>query len=212
MLERKKEGIPLHGELYDLAVKTHELLAEKGVGAVEAEVKRHWNSVMVITEILSEYDGGGEGVMLDPVENKNNEELLEKDGFAKIAYVNHKSEPLATVMTRGRIFFGRVSTTTFIKDFSNVELYYDRDAEKIGVRLLKFPTYNSLPISMCPERGSCTIYCAYFFKKFKIPYKKQSRSCPVKYDDKLSEFLEISMADGRGIPFIPRSQKKKRRK
>lgn len=54
MHSQRKEGLPIHGELYHKQAMIHIRLEEFGAKRIQEEIKELWIEIMLRTDILSE--------------------------------------------------------------------------------------------------------------------------------------------------------------
>jgi hypothetical protein len=57
MLNHKREGMPIYGELYNKYMEIVAHLERDGPAAIQAEIDEYWKEIQLRTEILSEYKG-----------------------------------------------------------------------------------------------------------------------------------------------------------
>jgi len=104
-------------------------------------------------------------------------------GFEKFKFMDRELRSKVTIRETGHIGFTTGAVNRFnIEEYSYCELYYDKESNKIGMKLLKEGELDSIT-KIIKKENNCYISSRPFFDYYGIPYHPSQSFIAVEDDE-----------------------------
>jgi len=124
------------------------------------------------------------------LEDQRKEAVMGYEKFTKLRRPS-KDQPMITVLKGGQLSANRACVEKYLKKFKYVEMYYDTEQGKIGIRPTKEPSKDACNIRFIKNGTLAIISVVEFLKRFEIKHT-ESAAYPATWNDK-EKLIEIAL-------------------